>query len=55
MRKERNKIIFENGGHFVSEDTMDNVYRDDIFQYEHIDDCKGIINLYRVKYPVYTK
>lgn len=54
IRKERNKIRFEQGGHFVSEDTMDNVYKDDIFQYEHIDDNKGFINLVGVNYPVYT-
>lgn len=54
MRKERNKIRFEQGGHFVSEDTMDNVYKDDIFQYEHIGDRKGVINLLGVNYPVYT-
>lgn len=54
MRKERNKIRFEQGGHFVSEDTMDNVYKDDIFQYEHIGDSKGVINLSGVNYPVYT-
>ena len=54
MRKERNKTRFEQGGHFVSEDTMDNVYKDDIFKYEHIGDSKGIINLFGVNYPVYT-
>ena len=54
MRKERNKIRFEQGGHFVSEDTMDNVYKDDIFQYEHVGDSKGVINLSGVNYPVYT-
>ena len=54
MRKKRNKIRFEQGGHFVSEDTMDNVYKDDIFQYEHIGDSKGVINLSGVNYPVYT-
>lgn len=53
MRKERNKIRFEQGGHFVSEDAMDNVYKDDIFQYEHIGDHKGIINLYGIEYPIY--
>lgn len=53
MRKERNKIRFEQGGHFVSEDTMDNVYKDDIFQYEHVGDSKGVINLSGVNYPVY--
>ena len=33
---------------------MDNVYKDDIFQYEHIGDSKGVINLSGVNYPVYT-
>lgn len=54
IRKERNKIRFELGGHFVSEDTMDNVYRDDIFQYDKTGDNKGVINLFGVDYPVYT-
>jgi hypothetical protein len=54
LRKERNRIRFEQGGHFVSEDTMDNVYKDDIFQYEHNGDNKGVINLFGIDYPVYT-
>ena len=33
---------------------MDNVYKDDIFQYEYIKDSKGVINLSGVNYPVYT-
>ena len=54
IRKERNKIRFKQGGHFVSEDTMDNVYRDDIFKYDHTYDTKGSINLLGANYPVYT-
>lgn len=54
IRKERNKIRFEQGGHFVSEDTMDSVYKDDIFQYGQIGDSKGFISLSGVNYPVYT-
>lgn len=54
IRKERNKIRFEQGGHFVSEDTMNNVYKDDIFKYEHVGENKGIINLLGINYPVYT-
>ena len=49
-----NNIYQFPGGHFVSEDTMDNIYKDDIFQYEHIGDSKGVINLSGVNYPVYT-
>ena len=33
---------------------MDNVYRDDIFQYDKTGDNKGVINLFGVDYPVYT-
>ncbi len=54
MRKQRNKNRYEQGGHFVSEDTMDNVYKDDIFQYERVEGSKGVINLSGVNYPVYT-
>ena len=53
-RKKRNKIRFEQGGHFVSEDTMNNVYKDDIFQYEHLGNNNGIINILGENYPVYT-
>ena len=53
-RKKRNRIRFENGGHFVSEDTMNNVYKSDIFKYEHVDSNKGFINVDGRKYPVYT-
>lgn len=53
IRKKRNRLRYKNGGHFVSEDTMDNVYKDDIFKYEKIDSNKGFINLSEKKYPVY--
>ena len=32
-RKNRNRIRFENGGHYVSDDTMDKIYSKDIFEY----------------------
>ena len=44
-RKSRNHIRYEKGGHFVSEETMDNVYGDDIFNYQHIDSNKEFIIL----------
>ena len=54
IRKERNQIRFENGGHFVSEETMDNVYNNDIFKYQKNINNKGFIDLKGKKYPVYT-
>ena len=33
IRKKRNYIRYENGGHFVSEDTMNKVYDKDYFSY----------------------
>ena len=53
-RKTRNRIRYENGGHFVSDETMDNVYSDDIFDYEHIDSNRGFIILNGESYPVFT-
>ncbi|HHX99147.1 TPA: hypothetical protein GX533_00455 [Candidatus Dojkabacteria bacterium] len=53
-RKERNKIRHDHGGHFVSDDTMDNVYKEDIFKYEEIGNGRGFINLNDKEYPVYT-
>lgn len=54
IRKMRNNIRYKNGGHFVSEDTMDNVYNEDIFRYKHIDDNRGYIHINNINYPVYT-
>ena len=54
IRKERNNIRFQNGGHFVSEDTMDSVYCEDIFMYEQLSENKGYIEIDGIKYPVYT-
>lgn len=54
IRKARNNIRFENGGHFVSEDTMDSVYCEDIFMYEQLSENKGYIEINGIKYPVYT-
>ena len=54
IRKKRNRIRFEKGGHFVSEDTMNNVYKDDIFKFEKIDLNRGFIIINNKKYPVYT-
>lgn len=53
-RKYRNRIRHEKGGHFVSDETMDKVYGDDIFVYEHINLNKGFIILHNKKYPVFT-
>lgn len=54
VRKKRNVIRYQNGGHFVSEETMDVVYRDDIFQFSQTHDKNGVINVNGVDYPVYV-
>ena len=54
IRKERNHKRLQSGGHFVSEDTMNQIYSQDLFNYEHIDENKGFIYIDNIKYPVYT-
>lgn len=54
IRKERNAKRYENGGHFVSEDTMDNVYDKDYFSYIEIAGSIGYIEVKKQKYPVIT-
>ncbi|MEG2232980.1 MAG: PfkB family carbohydrate kinase, partial [Bacilli bacterium] len=54
IRKERNINRYKNGGHFVSEKTMEEVYGKDIFKYEILDDNKGYIIIDNIKIPVYT-
>lgn len=53
VRKKRNKIRYENGGHFVSEETMNTVYNIDEFKYTATGDNKGFIKLDNKDYPVY--
>lgn len=53
-RKNRNKIRFENGGHYVSDDTMDNVYSKDIFEYTKIGENFGYLLVAGQTIPVYT-
>lgn len=54
VRKERNAKRYENGGHFVSEDTMDNVYDKDYFSYVETAGSIGYIEVKKQKYPVIT-
>lgn len=54
IRKDRNQIRFENGGHYVSEDTMNNVYSKDIFEYTKIGDNFGCLIVEDKIIPVYT-
>ena len=54
VRKERNAIRYENGGHFVSEDTMDTVYDKDYFSYIETANSIGYIEVNKQKYPVIT-
>lgn len=42
-RRDRNRIRFENGGHYVSDETMNNVYSKDIFEYTKIGDSFGYL------------
>lgn len=54
LRKNRNKIRFENGGHYVSDETMNNVYSKDIFEYTKIGDNFGYLIVDDKIIPVYT-
>ena len=54
IRKKRNLIRYQNGGHFVSMETMNKVYNSDIFNYNQLSNNKGFILLNNIKYPVYT-
>ena len=54
VRKIRNYIRYQNGGHFVSEDTMNKVYGYDIFAYNQLSDNRGFILINNIKIPVYT-
>ena len=53
-RKNRNRIRFENGGHYVSDDTMDNVYSKDIFKYTKTWENFGYLLVDERTIPVYT-
>ena len=53
-RKNRNRIRFENGGHYVSDDTMDNVYSKDIFEYTKTGENFGYLLVAGQTIPVYT-
>lgn len=53
-RKNRNIIRFENGGHYVSDDTMDNVYSKDIFEYTKTGKNFGYLLIDERTIPVYT-
>ena len=54
IRKNRNRIRFENGGHYVSDDTMDNVYSKDIFEYTKTGKNFGYLLVDGRTIPVYT-
>ena len=54
IRKKRNKIRFDNGGHYVSDDTMDNVYSKDIFEYTKLGENFGYLEIDGRIIPVYT-
>ncbi|MDO5568724.1 MAG: PfkB family carbohydrate kinase, partial [bacterium] len=53
-RKERNIIRFNNGGHYVSEETMDSVYGTDLFYYTKTKNNNGYIIINNKEYPVYN-
>lgn len=54
IRKKRNRIRFENGGYYVSGDTMDNVYSKDIFEYTKLGDNFCYLEFDGRIIPVYT-
>ena len=54
VRKQRNLDRYANGGHFVSEATMEQVYGQDIFAYKHIKNNCGYIEINDILYPVVT-
>ena len=54
IRKNRNRIRFENGGHYVSDDTMNNVYSKDIFEYTKTGKNFGYLLVDERTIPVYT-
>ena len=53
-RKNRNRMRFENGGHYVSDDTMDNLYSKDIFEYTKTGEDFGYLLVAGQTIPVYT-
>lgn len=54
VRKIRNKKRYENGGHYVSDNTMDNIYADDTFEYKKIGANFGYLEISNKLIPVYT-
>jgi len=54
IRKNRNRIRFENGGHYVSDDTMDSVYSKNIFKYTKTGKNFGYLLVNGRNIPVYT-
>lgn len=54
VRKIRNKKRYENGGHYVSDNTMDNIYADDTFEYKKIGANFGYLEISNKLVPVYT-
>lgn len=54
IRKERNTQRFLNGGHYVSNETMENVYSSDIFDYSKTSENLGYLTIDEKKIPVFT-
>lgn len=54
IRKIRNKKRYENGGHYVSDDAMNNVYFDDTFEYKKTGSNFGYLEIGNKLIPVYT-
>lgn len=52
-RKNRNRIRFENSGHYVSDDTMDKIYSKDIFEYTKTGENFGYLLVAGQTIPVY--
>ena len=54
IRKNKNRIRFENGGHYVSDDTMGKIYSKDIFGYTKTGTNFGYLLVDGRTIPVYT-
>lgn len=54
LRKKRNTIRHENGGHYVSDETMNLVYGREIFKCELVNEKLGYVKINQEKIPVFN-
>jgi hypothetical protein len=53
-RVKRNYQRRENGGHFVNENSMETIYKNDIFSFDKLDKNTGLFNIMDASIPVYS-